>query len=210
MVQPWDNNQATEKILSPTEPISSLDSSNVMHGQPLPQILCHRAQHLNSCCSFNLAWMKAALCCSVKQNSQFILGLRDSVLRILFDVWPEVWTSTGDSPAGSAHASWRACSEAGWSLSPEPFPLEGPRCSWRGACIRWWPLRPHGPLPPPGAGGPEWDPLRGQAVRSEEPRERRQKRSGVRETGSHTGSRAPGRGSLMHPERGWERAPKHS
>lgn len=28
--------------------------------------------------------------------------------------------------------------------------------------------------------------------------------------GSHTGSRAPGQGSLMHPERGWERAPKHS
>lgn len=33
---------------------------------------------------------------------------------------------------------------------------------------------------------------------------------GVSEDESHTGSRAPGQRSLMHPERGWERAPKHS
>lgn len=32
----------------------------------------------------------------------------------------------------------------------------------------------------------------------------------LRVAGSHTGSRAPGERSLKHPERGWERAPKHS
>lgn len=41
-------------------------------------------------------------------------------------------------------------------------------------------------------------------------RERWVKGRGVRVAGSHTGSRAPGERSLMHPERGWERAPKHS
>lgn len=28
--------------------------------------------------------------------------------------------------------------------------------------------------------------------------------------GSHAGSRAPGERSLRHPERGWEKAPKHN
>lgn len=37
-----------------------------------------------------------------------------------------------------------------------------------------------------------------------------EKGNGARAAGSHTGSRAPGQRSLMHPERGWERAPKHS
>lgn len=41
-------------------------------------------------------------------------------------------------------------------------------------------------------------------------RERKERGYGVRVAGSHTGSRAPGQRSLMHPERGWERAPKHS
>lgn len=41
-------------------------------------------------------------------------------------------------------------------------------------------------------------------------RERKVRGDGVKEAESHTGSRAPGQRSLMHPERGWERAPKHS
>lgn len=41
-------------------------------------------------------------------------------------------------------------------------------------------------------------------------RERKWRGDGVSEDESHTGSRALGQRSLMHPERGCERAPKHS
>ena len=118
-----------------------------------------------------------------------------------------------DSPAGSVRGIWRAWSDAGWSSTPEPCRPERPRCSWRGGCVRWRLPWRHGPLPLPAgreAGGPGRERRGGQVGRRSGQRERWVKGRGVRVAGSHTGSRAPGERSLMHPERGWERAPKHS
>lgn len=98
----------------------------------------------------------------------------------------------------------------GLSLTPESCcSPKGSHCSLRGA---WLPRR-HGPLPLPagrGAGGPEQEPRDGQVEVNVEQGDRRQRGNGARLVESQAGSRAPGRRGLMHPERGWERAPKHS
>lgn len=116
------------------------------------------------------------------------------------------------SPAGSGRGSWRVCSDAGWSRTPGPVPRSGSQRSWRGGCVRRLPWR-HGPLPLPGreAGGPETDHRDEQGPEERRPQRERSGTGRCRRPGvSHTGSRAPGQRGLMHPERGWERAPKNS